>query len=105
MSDFKTRPLCPGNAEARQWMEDAAEEIEQLRAENAALASWQCPYKDGKTGLVGDECGNQYCAKKATLDAVRKGHQVRLEKNEKKYNTGWNDAMAYIGQILETNDE
>jgi len=40
-----------------------AEEIYSLQKENAELASWQCIYRDGKTGLTSDEHGNQTCAK------------------------------------------
>ena len=41
-----------------------------LQAENAALAAWQCIFQDGKTGLVHDEYGNQYCNIKRKLDAA-----------------------------------
>jgi hypothetical protein len=37
--------------------------VAELEAENALLASWQCIHTDGKTGIVCDEYGNQYCAK------------------------------------------
>lgn len=37
-------------------------EIARLREENFALAAWQCLFHDGKTGIVNDEHGNQYCA-------------------------------------------
>lgn len=40
-----------------------AEEIYRLQKENAELASWQCIYTDGKTGITSDEHGNQSCAK------------------------------------------
>ena len=40
-----------------------AEEIYRLQKENAELASWQCIYTDGKTGITSDEYGNQSCAK------------------------------------------
>jgi len=40
-----------------------ADEIERLQKENFELASWQCIYRDGKTGLTSDEHGNQTCAK------------------------------------------
>lgn len=40
-----------------------AAEIYRLQKENAELASWQCIYTDGKTGLTSDEYGNQSCAK------------------------------------------
>lgn len=48
---------------------EAADELARLTAENerllvegAALASWQCEYTDGKTGLVQDEGGSTHCA-------------------------------------------
>jgi hypothetical protein len=37
-------------------------EVERLTAENASLASWQCEFTDGKTGLVYSEGGGTYCA-------------------------------------------
>lgn len=37
-------------------------EVERLTAENASLASWQCEFTDGKTGLVYGEGGGTYCA-------------------------------------------
>jgi hypothetical protein len=37
--------------------------IANLEKENSDLASWQCIFHDGKTGLTSDEHGNQYCAK------------------------------------------
>jgi len=40
-----------------------AEEIYRLQKENSELASWQCIYTDGKTGITSDEYGNQTCAK------------------------------------------
>lgn len=40
-----------------------AEEIYRLEKENFELASWQCIYTDGKTGITFDEYGNQSCAK------------------------------------------
>lgn len=40
-----------------------AAKVGKLEAECFSLASWQCVYHDGKTGLVCDEHGNQYCAK------------------------------------------
>jgi hypothetical protein len=40
-----------------------ADEIERLQKENFELASWQCIYRDGKTGLTSDEHGHQKCAK------------------------------------------
>lgn len=43
-------------------LSEANAEITALRAENSSLSAWQCVYTDGKTGLVGDEHGNQYCA-------------------------------------------
>ena len=42
--------------------EKAAARIAQFEAENASLASWQCEFTDGKTGLVYGEGGSTYCA-------------------------------------------
>lgn len=64
MSDIVERlrqPWPPSNSEDP-LMTEAADEIERLRAENASLASWQCEFTDGKTGLVYGEGGGTYCA-------------------------------------------
>ena len=44
---------------------------DRMLAENFSLSAWQCVYIDGKTGLVGDEHGNQYCAMSKRVDALR----------------------------------
>jgi hypothetical protein len=36
--------------------------VAELETENASLASWQCEFTDGKTGLVCAEGGGTYCA-------------------------------------------
>ena len=40
---------------------EAAARIEQLEAENASLATWQCEFTDGKTGLVYGQGGTTFC--------------------------------------------
>ena len=52
-------------------MREAADEIERLRKDNFSLAAWQCVHWDGKTGLVNDEHGNQYCAKDKEIERLR----------------------------------
>ena len=52
-------------------MEQAAAEIERLRAENTSLASWQCEFTDGKTGLVYGEGGSTYCAMAKEVERLR----------------------------------
>jgi len=42
-------------------MHEAADRIEQLEAENASLATWQCEFTDGKTGLVYGQGGTTFC--------------------------------------------
>lgn len=42
----------------------------ELEKENAALAAWQCPFQDGKSGLTSDEHGHQYCAKEKRIAAL-----------------------------------
>ena len=54
--------IAPENWEADQLIFDATKEIERLQAENASLASWQCQFTDGKTGIVYSEGGGTYCA-------------------------------------------
>lgn len=49
----------------------AADEITRLRAENFSLASWQCEFTDGKTGLVSSEGGSTYCAMAKRVEALR----------------------------------
>lgn len=65
MSDIVKRLktfIAPENWEADLLIFDATKEIERLQAENASLASWQCEFTDGKTGLVNSEGGGTYCA-------------------------------------------
>jgi hypothetical protein len=66
-------------AEARAWVEtqamkqlgaveytspvDLSARVKELEAENAALASWQCIYLDGVTGLTHDDHANATCVK------------------------------------------
>ena len=55
-----------GRGELAQHLRDAIDlraEVEALKAENAALASWQCLFTDGTTGLYHDGCGNAQCAR------------------------------------------
>ena len=47
----------------------AADRIEELEAENFALAAQQCLFSDG-SGLSGDEWGHQYCAMKRRAEAA-----------------------------------
>jgi len=49
--------------------------IEELQAENIALAAWQCPYTDGKEGLVCDEYGHQFCAKNKRIAQLKAREQ------------------------------
>ena len=59
----------------------AADRIEELEAENFALAAQQCLFSDG-SGLSGDEWGHQYCAMKRRAEAA-----------EAKLATARNDAL------------
>jgi len=45
--------------------------IKQLEKENAALASWQCPFTSGRTGLFYDDFGHQFCAKELELRKLK----------------------------------
>ena len=63
-----------GSAEyAASWVadENAQDEIARLTAENFSLASWQCEFTDGKTGLVSSEGGSTYCAMAKRVEAFR----------------------------------
>ena len=47
------------------------------------LAAWQCLFDDGKTGIVCDDWGNQYCAMQRRADRAEQRvatleHEVRL---------------------------
>ena len=44
--------------------------LRQQQDENAALAAWQCPHRDGSC-LTNDEYGHQYCAKDAEIVRLR----------------------------------
>jgi hypothetical protein len=48
-----------------------SEALEQSREECANLAAWQCVYTDGKTGIVCDEYGNQFCQQSRDLTQSR----------------------------------
>lgn len=70
---------------------------DRMLAENFSLSAWQCVYIDGKTGLVGDEHGNQYCAMSKRVDALR----AKVEKLEgaivvwqNAYKTGRNEPLV-----------
>jgi hypothetical protein len=52
---------------------ECRDEIERLKEENFALAAWSCIHSDGKTGIVNDEYGNQYCAKDAEIEQLTSG--------------------------------
>lgn len=52
-------------------MVEAAKTIASLRDENASLASWQCEFTDGKTGLVYAEGGGTYCAMAKEVERLR----------------------------------
>lgn len=60
-------------------LEAAEAEVARLTAENFALASWQCPFTDGKAGLVCDESGGQFCQMHRRAEAAE-AEVVRLRK-------------------------
>lgn len=83
--------------------DDAADEITRLRAENSSLSAWQCFYTDGKTGLVGDEHGNQYCSMATKVEqllsvlADTRTDNMRLRE--------WNAEIALNGRELVAENE
>jgi len=59
------------SAEQHQTIVEMLEALEQSREECANLAAWQCVYTDGKTGIVCDEYGNQFCQQSRDLTQSR----------------------------------
>ncbi|WP_395543416.1 hypothetical protein [Neotabrizicola sp. sgz301269] len=64
-----------------------------LEAENFSLASWQCEFTDGKTGLVYHDGGGTYCqmqrrAEAAEAELARRGQGVQV-------NLVWEDLDGY----------
>lgn len=57
-------------------LRQAKAENKQLLEENSSLSTWQCVYMDGKTGLVGDEHGNQYCAMAKENERLRAANET-----------------------------
>jgi hypothetical protein len=55
--------------------------IAELENENYALAAWQCPYTDGKEGLVCDEHGHQHCAKNDRIAELEKDADTNAKPN------------------------
>lgn len=62
-------------------LKEAADRIEQLEAENASLASWQCEFTDGKTGLVYGEGGSTYCAMAKRVKELEGQHKGLVLQN------------------------
>ena len=67
-TETSERNLMAAAAERIEQLEAA---IEQSRVECANLAAWQCVYTDGKTGIVCDEYGNQFCQQSRDLTQSR----------------------------------
>jgi len=67
----RLRSNTPNMTAGHAIMWQAADRIEQLEAENFALASWQCVFTDGRTGIVCDENGNQFCQQALALTQSR----------------------------------
>lgn len=59
------------SSEQHQTIVEMLEALEQSREECANLAAWQCVYTDGKTGIVCDEYGNQFCQQSRDLTQSR----------------------------------
>jgi hypothetical protein len=60
---------------------EQADRIAQLEAENASLASWQCEFTDGKTGLVYGEGGSTYCAMAKRVKELEGQHKGLVLQN------------------------
>jgi hypothetical protein len=106
----------PYGDDLAQLLSEAADRIEDLKDENAALAAWQCPFTDGKTGLYNDEYGHQHCKMQqeleqaqATLERVRVVREMcRFEFGKEKpvpigplYGAGYMSALREIGGELD----
>jgi len=70
-------------------------EVEQLNADNNALAIGQCFHTDGKTGLTYDEHGKDCCAKDATI-ATLTARVAELEAASVFVSTGVKDANGDV---------
>jgi hypothetical protein len=46
---------------------------DEARKENEVLATWQCPFQDGKKGLTSDEHGTQFCAMEERVKELEEG--------------------------------
>lgn len=47
---------------ARKAQDEAEAKLAKAHKDGSQLAAWQCLFDDGKTGIVCDDWGNQYCA-------------------------------------------
>ena len=67
-------------------------EVTRLTAENFSLASWQCEFTDGKTGLVSSEGGSTYCAMAKRVEALR-AEVEQLNKSRNKWGQKYNKLL------------
>lgn len=70
-------------ARAAQMANELADERAKLREENFALAAWQCIFHDGRTGIVCDEHGNQFCAKDREAAKLREVNAAQAAENDR----------------------
>lgn len=83
-SNGDARCTCSIGADADAAITDLRARIAELEAENFSLASWQCEFTDGKTGLVCHDNGGTYCqmqrrAEAAEAELARRGQGVRVK--------------------------
>ena len=71
--------------------------IRHLMAENSNLASWQCPYLDGVSGLTSDDWGHQFCAKERTIRHL----MARVRELEKERDKAFNEGLDVAARLLD----
>lgn len=91
MSDLVERLRVHSSDYGMEWLEEAADRIEQLEAENASLASWQCEFTDGKTGPVYGQGGTTFCI------MARRMQQLEAEAKTR--------TLDYLGQVGQLSEE
>lgn len=67
---------CGYDAKRDPLLDEAIARIRQLEAENASLASWQCEFTDGKTGLVYGQGGSTFCIMAKRVEQLKKALQA-----------------------------
>lgn len=54
-------------------------QLAEAHKDGSQLAAWQCLFDDGKTGIVCDDWGNQYCAMQRRADRAEAALAAQIE--------------------------